>query len=308
MTKPYDKQWLSIADQMKLLESRGLVIDDKQDCQEFLYHLGYYRLSGYALAFEPARHTFYEGTTYRDIDDAYRFDVVLRDIIADALEVIEVDVRTTVAHFFSQRVGAFGHLDPANFQQPRGYSNRLKLFDHTEWLESLREEADRSKELFVSKYRQTYDGFPDLPIWIATEVASFGTVSRMFSGILPKFQKPIASRYSMQQQDLVSTLHHFTYIRNICAHHSRLWDRELRIGLQLPASKQWQTPLIPDARRLYPTLLLIYRILQKCRRQSVFTAEWKKRIDEVMLSIPNAPDALNRMGMPEKWNRHPYWV
>jgi len=308
MTKPYDKKWLSMDDQMVLLESRGLVIDDKQDCKELLYHLGYYRLSGYALAFEPSRHKFLEGTSYRDIADAYCFDMLLRDVIADALEVIEVDFRTTVAHFFSQRVGAFGHLDQVNFQQPRGYSTRLKLFDHADWLESLREEAARSKELFVSKYQQTYDEFPDLPIWIATEVASFGTVSRMFSGMVPNLQKPIALRYSMQQQDLASTLHHFTYIRNICAHHSRLWDRELRIGLQLPTGKHWQPPLIPEARRLYPTLLLIYRILQKCRRQKGFTAEWKKRIDEVMLGIPNVPGALDRMGMPEKWNRHPYWV
>lgn len=308
MTRPYEKPWLSIDNQMDLLESRGLVIEDRQDCKELLYHLGYYRFSGYALAFETTRHTFYEGTTYRDIADAYRFDVALRDIIAEALEVIEVDFRTTVAHFFSQRTGAFGHLDRANFQQPRGYSNRIKLFEHTEWLGSIREEAARSKELFVSKYQQTYDGFPDLPIWIATEVASFGTVSRMFSGLLPKFQKPIASRYSMQQQDLASTLHHFTYIRNICAHHSRLWDRELRIGLQLPSAKQWQPPLIPDAKRLYPTLLLIYRILQKCRRQWDFTTEWKKRIDGVMLRVPNAPKSLEHMGMPAKWNRHPYWV
>ncbi len=127
----------------------------------------------YALAFEPTRHKFYEGTTYRDIANAYAFDVALRDIIAEALEVIEVDFRTTVAHFFAQRVGAFGHLDRANFQQPRGYSNSIKLFDHTDWLEDLRKEADRSRELFVSKYQQTYDGFTDLPIWIAIEVASF---------------------------------------------------------------------------------------------------------------------------------------
>ncbi|QDT04135.1 Abi-like protein [Rubripirellula lacrimiformis] len=125
MTKSYDKDWLSIDDQMALLESRGLVIDDKPDCKEFLNHLGYYRHSGYALAFEPNRHTFYEGTTYRDIDNAYRFDVHRRDIIADALEVIEVDFRITVAHFFAQPVGEFGHLNRTNFQQPRGYSNRL---------------------------------------------------------------------------------------------------------------------------------------------------------------------------------------
>ncbi len=99
----------------------------------------------------------------------------------------------------------------------------------------------------------------------------------------------------MQQQDLVSTLHHFTYIRNICAHHSRLWDRELRIGLQLPAAKPWQPPLVPDSGRLYPSLLLIYRILQKCRRQKGFTAEWKKRIDSVMATLPSAPNALDHM-------------
>jgi len=257
-----------------------------------------HRFSGYCLAFEKCRHEFIEGTTVEAIKASYHFDVKLRDAITDALEVIEVDTRSNVAHIFTSNTSAFGHLERDNFKPN---------FRHADWLASLREEAERSKEKFVIHYQDKYNGFPDLPFWMATEIASFGSVSKMYAGLKGRFQKPIASRYGMQQQDFDSALHHLCYIRNICAHHGRLWDREWAIQPRLPAGKNWEAPLLPDKSRLFVTLLMISRVIKGCKGIDRFAIDWRRRVSDLIKEPPKLDDAMARMGLTEKWYQHPYW-
>ncbi len=108
----YAKPWLPITAQIKKLESRGLIIDHQGEAEEFLWHLNYYRFSGYCLAFEDSRHCFRSGTTFSHIRSAYDFDVKLRDLLTEGLEVIEVDTRSAIAHIVGEKCGAFGYVDP----------------------------------------------------------------------------------------------------------------------------------------------------------------------------------------------------
>ncbi|MCF7960599.1 MAG: Abi family protein [Pirellula sp.] len=168
MNQPYQKGWLSYADQVQRLQQRGLVVSDLRKAEQFLSHLNYYRFNGYCLAFDSQRHTFVAGTTFEQIVDAYQFDLSLRDLVTEALEIIEVDLRAAIAYFFGQRYGAFGHTVATNF-----YAG----FGHMDWLLRLQEEANRSSELFVTHFQQAYVEFPDLPVWMVTEVMSFGGLS-----------------------------------------------------------------------------------------------------------------------------------
>ena len=151
MSQPYRKGWLSYADQVQLLQHRGLIVSDLRKAEQFLSHLNYYRFSGYCLAFESQRHTFVTGTTFEQIVDAYQFDLGLRDLVTEALEIIEVDLRAAIAYFFGQRYGAFGHTVATNFYVG---------FGHTDWLLRLQEEAHRSSELFVTHFQRAYIEFP----------------------------------------------------------------------------------------------------------------------------------------------------
>jgi abortive infection bacteriophage resistance protein len=295
----YDKPWLPISEQIRKLESRGLIIDNEKEAAEFLWHLNYYRFSGYCLAFEQSRHCFQSGTTFSQVRSAYDFDVKLRDLLTEALEVIEVDSRSVIAHIFGEKCGAFGYVDSRHFRPS---------FDHQEWLSRLTDEAERSSELFVTHFRSQYDGFPRLPFWIATEVMSFGAVSKMYSGLLDQYQTPVSARYNIQKQDFGSVLHHLTYVRNVCAHHCRLWDRIWDIKPKIPVGKHWNPPTVPDHSRVFVTLLFIYRILKKCSANLKFATEWRRRVNELMKAPPETEHALARMGMPKTWYDHPYWT
>jgi len=191
----FAKPWQSWADQLKTLESRGVVVTNRSAAEAFLSHVNYYRLSGYCLAFEQARHVFVPGTTFEQVQGAYDFDRVLRDLVTEALEIVEVDARTAISYHFGRHYGAFGHIDPANFYW---------AFRHRDWLDKLHSEALRSNEQFVQHFRTAYLEFPDLPVWMVTEVMSFGALSILFKGMLRQDQRAIAQRYGIQPSFLTS--------------------------------------------------------------------------------------------------------
>jgi abortive infection bacteriophage resistance protein len=92
------------------LASRGLVVNDRAAAQAFLSHINYYRFGGYCLAFEKQRHVFRDGVTFEQVRASYEFDLALRDLVTEALEVLEVDFRAAIAYDFGQRHGAFSTI------------------------------------------------------------------------------------------------------------------------------------------------------------------------------------------------------
>lgn len=299
MSIPYSKMWLSVPDQLQKLITRGLVIANPDAAADFLSHINYYRFTGYGLVFEQPRHSYLAGTTFEQVRQAYEFDRALRDLFTESIEVIELDLRTALAHTFGETYGPFGHVDPLNF-----YSRT----DHPEWLGKLRAEAKRSRELFIDHYKVTYREFPDLPIWVATEVMSFGALSRMLEALNKSDLKRIASRYRLQPLTLVSCAHHLVYVRNLCAHHSRLWDRVWAIKADLPAGKLWAPPHLPDNTQLFSSLLLQSHLLRHIPAEQDFAQDWRQRVQNLIENHrPSCPAPLSHMGLSNEWHQHPLW-
>jgi abortive infection bacteriophage resistance protein len=300
MKAAYTKRWLSVAEQIEKLKRDGLIIADEIEAAHFLRHLNYYRFSGYGLAFEQSRHVFLPGTTFEQVRAAYAFDRSLRDLIYESMEVIELDIRTTVAYTFGECHGPFGHTQATNF---------YKRFEHTRWQRQLRVETKRSSERFVEHFKNTYQEFPDLPIWAVTEIMSFGTLSRMIEGMEKKDIKRIARRYRMQPLNFVSCLHHLVYIRNLCAHHARLWDRQWTIKPTLPPGKLWSAPLLPGNDHLFTSLLLQKVFMQPCTAEQTFVTDWQRRVETLLQSrVPECPEPLQHMGLTKCWAQHPIWT
>lgn len=300
MTSRFTKPWRSIHYQVALLAKRGLLISNEKEVASFLRHLNYYRFSGYSLAFEESRRSFRQGTTFEAIRQTYEFDRDLRDLLYESMEVIELDVRSTVAHTFGRAHGGFGHTKARNF---------FKKFDHHNWLKKLQEETTRSREPFVERYKNTYSDYPDLPIWMAAEIMSFGGLSRMISGLRKEDLKAVAAPYGMQPRTFVSCLHHLVYVRNICAHHARLWDREWQIKPDLPAGKAWTAPHLPGNDRLFATLLLQNKLMQACRAEKQFQKNWRQEVEALITTrCPSCPNAFQKMGLPTDWQQNPQWT
>ncbi len=208
-------------------------------------------------------------------------------------------MRAAVAYHIGARYGPFGHTQPASF---------FGKFQHAEWLARLREEVSRSKETFLVHFREKYREFPDVPVWIATEVMSLGSLSTMLNGMLKTDQRAIAGRYHLQARVLSKAMHHFTYIRNLCAHHSRIWDRVWAIKPELPAGSAWQPPHLPGNSRLFASLVLLRQILARIPAVEPFSIEWRNRVAARLASPPPAVQALAKMGLTDSWSQHPIWI
>jgi len=150
--------------------------------------------------------------------------------------------------------GAFAHYEPNNF---RGN------FKHTEWVASLDEEVNRGKETFLAHYKTKYQGFPHLPLWIACEVMSMGSLSLLYNGLLPDPQRRICTDLEIGHYVLSSWMHVIAYLRNICAHHGRLWNRELSIRPLIPNKDTRWTSLGLNNEHLFASVAVAEWICNK---------------------------------------------
>lgn len=215
----YDKPPKTFSEQLEILKSRGLSIPDASAAEAFLGRTNYYRLTAYFISFQNPRDVFVPGSTFEDVCRLYEFDRRLRIIASEALEIIEIAVRTRAAYHFAHEYEAFGHSDADNFNSDNYH------FTHDAWLQRLHDDIEDSTEVFIGHYREKYEGFPLIPVWMAVEVMSFGGLSKFFSGMKHKDQKAIAACFGCAAAYFGNWLHVFTRVRNICAHHAKLWNK-----------------------------------------------------------------------------------
>ena len=216
------KKPTTFKEQVQILMSRNLIIDDEEEAIFILQKVSYYRLSAYMLTYKT-EDGLYEGASIKDIYDLYTFDKKLRNLLLPLLEDIEITFRTHISYLLAHKYGALGYKDNKNFKE-KSY--------HETMLESLKQEIDRSDEVFVSHHKRKYKG--EFPIWVIIEVATFGDLSKMYSNLLDEDKDEIAEKHYNTKGEYVRTwLHSLSYLRNKCAHYSRLYNRKMTVTPKL---------------------------------------------------------------------------
>jgi abortive infection bacteriophage resistance protein len=290
----YNKPALTFDQQYDLLLDRGLIIQDRLRAQRWLRHISYYRFSAYFVPFKVAHDRFATGTTFDQVAGSYIFDRKLRLILMDAIERLEVALRTGLTYGISHQYGPFGHVDPLNFDA---------RFDHEEFMEELAQAEEQSRESFLTHYRNKYVAEDHLPLWMASELLSFGRLSRVFKNTHPDVKKSFARRLDVPDVKIISSwLHTLNYVRNVCAHHSRLWNREIAVKPILPrASPAWPYQ-VPGTDRLYQVLVIIRHALVRTWPQ----CRWRERLFELFDQHPSTD--LAAMQIPTDWRTVPPWT
>ena len=115
----YQKPPLTYNAQLDLLITRGLRVVDRVTALGYLRNISYYRLSAYYLPFKQ-NEEFKPNTCVEDIINLYTFDRKLRLLVMDAIESIEIALRSQIIYHLSHTYGAFGYLNSNNFSH-RGH-------------------------------------------------------------------------------------------------------------------------------------------------------------------------------------------
>lgn len=313
MKIPFTKPWMSLADQLRILRGRGLDVADSAAAERFLSYVNYYRFSGFCLQFQrpdPAGggRVFVPGTTFDDVKDLCVLDRRLRDSFSAGLELVEISLRARIAYTFSNAHGPLGHSDPANFDRRFSAQDSSGApSDFATWTAKLHDETARSREPFVEHFRNTYAEYPTIPIWVATELCSFGSLSKMYSGMAKADMNAVSAHYGLQSRILASWLHVFTYLRNVCAHHGRLWDKWLAVSPALPPSNAWNAAA-PARNKIAIAAHMLNWMLSRDSIEASFHGEWHDGMQAVLDDFSaRFPRFMAIMGFPAGWQTGPLW-
>lgn len=295
----YAKPPTTFEAQADLLLARGMK-GDRQLMIDRLSVVNYYRLSGYWYPFRQPDDSFKPNTTFDTIWQRYAFDRRLRLLVMDAIERIEVAVRTRVAYHLAHQGG-----DPFAYADDPAALPNLPTDERARFLSDLAEETDRSRETFAEHFRTKYGSdHAYMPVWMACEVMTFGHILTLFRGAHSDVRRNVANLFGVHDVVLRSWLLSLNTVRNICAHHGRLWNRELGTKPKIPEPRkhpEWHNPVAIPNDRVFGILTLCKHSLSRIAPQS----RWDERWRALLQDFPYVP--RGSMGVPKDWEDCPIW-
>lgn len=296
MSKIYNKPPLNISQIVSKLQGKGLIVSDMAEAKQFLAHVGYYRLKAYIVPFENTQKKFLPNTDLKEIISLYYFDNDLKNLIAAIIEKIEISVRVSLVDTYSLTYGINWYEDTSLFKNTTKHGDILQKFD---------ESINDSEEQFIEHYRSNYDVSKRPPAWMVFEILTFGALSRVFQELdTNQTKKIVSSKYYLPGPIVLqSWLRSFAYIRNITAHHARLWNKILRIEPLIPKKikgKWIATDGINKAKLYYAISCMKYLL------NTIFPNNTLKNdLETLFTKYPTIK--ISQMGFPSDWQQQPLW-
>lgn len=301
----FEKPPLSIDAQLERLSSRGIIIQDETAARHYLSYISYYRFCGYAIEFEGelvnGEKQYHQNTSFEQILDCYVFDRKLRLLVIDAIERIEIAIRTVMINELALK-----------YNNAHWYLNKnlfLPKFRHEDLIQSIKKETQykardgtvqgKKREQFIKHYYNKYQT-PELPaVWMVAEILPLGSWSIIFSNLADREnQKIICKHFGINYIVMESWLHTLTYLRNLCAHHSKLWSRNFTLKPMI--ANNYRKQLENNSRfSAQAAILKIY--LDVISPDN----EWTKHLLDLIKQHPRID--TRKMGFNKDWKSDQFW-
>ncbi|OOF56033.1 Abi family protein [Rodentibacter myodis] len=306
-TKPH-KEYLDLINQLK---QRGMIIQDEKYAEKKLSQVGYYRLSGFwHISRTPNQDrtfsdNFIQGTDFNEIYRLYIFDKKLRLLLLDIIERLEINIRTIMAHELG-RINPLAYEDHSiinrKFLQHNWNPRSSYLF--SKWQDSLTAKIERCKDDFIEWHRKNEN---PLPFWVITETWDFGTLSKYYSLLNGQYQRKIAKHFNIDERTLTNWLNEINIVRNLAAHHSRVWNRDFN-QINIPNFNSQSQQKFKRAGAYFSNINLDNKaksrifgriaVLWYLISQNSSNYQWLQKLKELIETFPNIPNAkLESMGL-----------
>lgn len=300
------KVFKTIQEQISILESKGLIIDDYLFTEDILIRENYFFISGYRHLFlkSPKERNFIKGTTFRELYALFNFDRQVRNIVFKNLLIIENNLKSIISYQLSKKYGfrEKDYLKPENFtkvpDKQRQLSDTLKKMKRQIRVNGAQHSA-------TSHYLKNY-GY--IPLWVVVKVLSFGIVGELYTVMKREDQEEIANIYDLSINNLLTYLPILSNYRNLCAHEDILYDhRTQKIigdtryhdGLDIPTT---------DGEYIYGkddlfALIIILKQLLRPEEFRLLINELSYEIDILCgkLKVINIGKVLDTMGFPRNF-------
>lgn len=276
------------------LIGRGLIVSDRDRALRYLKSIGYYRLGGYKIPFEKDdAHNFNPGTEFDDILNLYIFDRKLRLLVLDAVERIEVAFKAAIFDSFSLKYGPFWYASHELFSCPIAFSK---------FIGDISQKVESNKESQPYKhFKSDYDGMMFLPSWVITDLVTFSTMSRVYNSIIDtNLKKKIARGFDLPESVFGSWMHFISFVRNICAHHSMLWNKNFTIT---PSFVSRLRGVMSNRNKKFYTAAVVMQDLMSTLSNK---SSWSFRLHSLLIDDCFV-DYCYFMGFPGNWYEDAFW-
>ena len=298
MKIPYEKKALTPEDLLKKLQDRGLVVAPGTEglALDYLRGVGAHRLKGYwhHMA-HPTTKCFNAGANFEQIISRCEFDRELRAATIDAIERLEVAIRSAIANLLSLKHSPHWFLEPKIFKPTREWGMG-------QLLRKIEDEVHRSdSKRFIDHYFSRHDEPYLPPSWAVSECVTFGLWSRTYSILRdPNDKKVICKRFGVDEPDVFkSWIHSLSVVRNLVAHHGQVLRVKLGVG---PANYKKAGIKFRDQKSFFATATVVQYLL----RQTKLPNSWVADLDRIFANYPSISPA--ELGFPATWKSEPGWV
>ena len=301
-----DKLFKSLDEQIEILKSKGLIVEDETTAKEILLRENYFFINGYRhlLMNSYADKTFVVGSTFRELYGIFLFDRSFRTILFKNLLIIENQLKSVISYQLSKKYGYRDkeYLSPKNFTNDKSKSRRVK-----DVIEKMKRQIrlNGTHHLATIHYMNNY-GY--IPLWVLVKVLSFGIVCELYLILKQEDKIAIAEIFGTTTYELENFLPILANYRNLCAHEDIVYEHKTEKGIiDTPYHEKMNIPKM-DEEYIYGKndIFAVLIILKYLLRQDDFRIMMKEieyeieKLDGIVDSIP-VGRILDKMGIPTNY-------
>lgn len=301
-----DKIFKNLDEQIEILKSKGLIINDELTAKEILFRENYFFISGYRHLFMNSYKDsrFIKGTRFEELHATFIFDRNIRNIMFKYLLIVENNIKSIISYQLSKQYGykEKDYLNPKNFTQ-----DSIKIRQVYDVINKMKRQVrvNGRQHAATSHYLSNY-GY--IPMWILVKVLSFGIISELYNILKVEDQMNISGFYDLDPETLSIYLGLLSNFRNLCAHEDILYDHRTQRGI--PDTKyhyELNIEMTDDEytygkNDLYAVIIILKQMLTGDEfQQLIFEIGYEidvldGKVDTVELNL-----ILNKIGFPSNW-------
>jgi len=300
------KTFKTLEEQIKILESRGLIISDYDKTIDILLKENYFFINGYRhfIVKEGDSNQFVEGATFEELYALFLFDRYLRNIMFKNILVIENNIKSMISYQLSKKYGYKEHdyLNPKHFRQ-----ESFKMSQVNDVINKMKRQIRlNAKQHRATKHYLTNYGY--IPMWVSVKVLSFGIISELYTILKEEDQREVSNYYGLSPYELNIYLSLLSNYRNLCAHEDILYDHQTQRSI--PDNKYHDYLNIPKEydeyiygkNDFFAILIMMKFLLNKDEFNSMIN-EISYEADRLngRIHCVDAMDILNKIGFPDNW-------
>ncbi len=276
-----------------MVQNEGLLLPNPERARILLSEVSPFHLENYGLMWKQKDGTYRPGTSFDMLYEIYHADRILKNFIFDYLSDVEVQLRNLAGYILDQKYGPFGYCHAENF---------VNEDYHQHFMNDVHHEMERANEPFARSFQTNPQKEIKVPVYVALEVITFGTLSKLVSNLKRSDRKMLASFYQVRSDEaLISFFKVLTTLRNTCAHHGRLSNRNFGDACVILYKDRVMMEMMepdyePNPYRLFVMILALTHLLNQ-RRATRLIAQFRDTFETHPSFVPAFID------FPRNWEK-----